>query len=268
MSKSSIFGVVVCLGFTGGHVAWADDAQFTPQNDAAQTPDATLSHPDLYVEDPYAPHETSGNEARLGTIVGYVYAATPQTVVALGASMAAGHRFGRFTLESELDAYQLRTQGQVYTPLGLSQGDFGVGHGERLSAMMRFDVVRLDSHVVGQNSMLALYVEAGAGVEWNSWSKADPNQPLRVVPDDTKRTVGQVGFGLALDHRLQEPIGFPHRIAWLLGWRMAMSPHEAMTGTECRSSGVSCEVVTMDSGTSTSYVDRSMLFQSSLAFTF
>jgi hypothetical protein len=113
--------------------------------------------------------------------------------------------------------------------------------------------------------MLAVYVEGGAGVEWNSWSKSTPDQASRIIPDDTKRTIGQVGFGLALDHRLQEPIGFPHRIAWLLGWRLALSPHEAMTGTECR--GVSCRSVTMEDDTS-SYVDRSMLFQSSLAFTF
>jgi hypothetical protein len=46
-----------------------------------------------------------------------------------------------------------------------------------------------------------------------------------------------------------------------------MSPHEAMTGSVCRGTGgVSCSVVPMmDQG---GYVDRSMLFQSSLAFTF
>lgn len=270
MSKSSIvrgLGVsVVCLGFTGGHVAWADDAQFTPQDDQPRdTGVAQLAHPDLYIEDPYAPHDTTGSEARLGTLVGFVYAGTPQDVVALGLSAAAGYRFGRLTLESELDAYELRTRGEIMTPLGLGEGDINIGHGERLSAMARFDVVRLGSHVVGQNSLLALYVEVGGGVEWNSWSQPNTNEAARVVPDDTKRTIGQFGFGIALDHRLQEPIGFPHRIAWLLGWRMAVSPHAPMTGTECR--GTSCAVVTMEDDSS-SYVDRSTLFQSSLAFTF
>ena len=130
---------------------------------------------------------------------------------------------------------------------------------------MRLDVIRLDSHTVGQNSMMAIYVEGGAGVEWNSWSKPGSNEVSRVVPDDTKRAIGLFGAGISLDHRLQEPIGFPHRIAWLLGIRMAVSPHEAMTGTACR--GVSCSEVVMDNSPD-SYVDRSLLFQSSLQFTF
>ncbi|HEY0253135.1 MAG TPA: hypothetical protein VGC41_16490 [Kofleriaceae bacterium] len=263
MSNFSKFGLVLWLGFTGGGVAWAEDAQFTPQD--SQPAEAKLAHPDLYIEDPYAPHDTTGNEARLGTVVGFVYG-TPLDVIAIGASAAYGYRFGRFTLESEFDAYSLQSHGTIHTSLGPADGDFSVGHGERLSAMMRFDVVRLDSHTVGQNSMLALYVEGGAGVEWNSWSKPETNQPVRIVPDDTKRTVGQVGFGLSLDHRLQEPIGFPHRIAWLLGLRMAMSPHEPMVGSTCR--GVTCAAtITMDSEPN-SIVDRSLLFQSSLQFTF
>jgi len=258
--------VVVCLGFTGARVAWADDAQFTPQTEpTTEHPDAKLAHPDLYIEDPYAPHDTTGSEARLGTIVGYVYGTPQEDVIALGLSAAAGYRFGRLALESEVDVYTLQTHGTIMTPIGPADGDFSVGHGERLSAMARFDVLRLGSHVVGQNSMFAVYVEGGGGVEWNSWSKPNADQPSRIVPDDTKRTIGQVGFGLALDHRLQEPIGVPHRIAWLLGWRLALSPHEPMTGTECR--GVSCRAVTMQDDSS-SYVDRSMLFQSSLAFTF
>jgi hypothetical protein len=77
----------------------------------------------------------------------------------------------------------------------------------------------------------------------------------RTVPDDTKRTEGQAGFGLMI---------FPHRVAWLLGWRFAVSPHEDMTGSVCR--GVSCRAVMMPPDNS--LVDHSMLFQSSLEFTF
>jgi hypothetical protein len=47
---------------------------------------------------------------------------------------------------------------------------------------------------------------------------------------------------------------------------MALAPHAAMTGTLCR--GITCDIVTSKDDTSTSYVDRSMLFQSSLQFTF
>jgi hypothetical protein len=242
--------VLVCLGFTGARVAWAEPAQ--------------VARPDLYVEDPYAPHNTTGSEARVGTIVGYLYG-EPQEVLALGITAAAGYRFGRFALESEFSFFNLQTRGTVMTALGTGDGDISVGNGERLGALARYDVLRLGPHVVGPNSLLSLYVEGGAAIAWNHWSKPGAYEVSRLVPDDTKRIEGQVGFGLALDHRLQEPIGFPHRIAWFIGWRLAMSPHEAMTGTICR--GVSCKAVTMDDNSS-SYVDRSLLFQSSLAFTF
>ena len=243
--------VLVCLGFTGARVAWAEPAQQVPR-------------PDLYVEDPYAPHNTTGSEARVGTIVGFLHG-EPQSVLALGLTAAAGYRFGRLTLESELSFFNLETRGTIMTPLGPGDGDIHVGNGERLGALARFDVLRLGPHVVGPNSLLSIYVEGGAAVAWNHWSKPGANEASRIVPDDTKRVEGQLGFGFALDHRLQEPIGFPHRIAWFIGWRLAMSPHEAMMATICR--GVSCKPVTMTDDTS-SYVDRSLLFQSSLAFTF
>jgi hypothetical protein len=57
---------------------------------------------------------------------------------------------------------------------------------------------------------------------------------------------------------------FPHRVAWLLGWRLALAPHQPMSGVTCR--GVTCRAVTMPNDDS--MVDRSMLFQSSLEFTF
>lgn len=243
--------LVMCLGFTGAHVAWADPAQGPPR-------------PDLYVEDPYAPHNTTGSTARVGTVVGFLYGEPEDSVLALGLSAAAGYRFGRLTLESELSYFNLQHRGTVMTPLGPGDGDVHVGNGERLAALARFDVIRLGPHVVGPNSLLSIYVEGGAATAWNHWSKPGANEASRIVPDDTKRVEGQVGFGLALDHRLQEPIGFPHRIAWFIGWRLAMTPHEPMTGTVCR--GTSCRPVTMTDDSSV--VDRSMLFQSSLAFTF
>jgi hypothetical protein len=249
----AIAGIAVCLGFTGSHVAWAD-----PPGEGGPP------RPDLYIEDPYAPHQTNGSEARLGTIVGFEYG-LPQDVLALGVAVAGGYRFGRITIESELQAFTLRTHGAINTPLGPGEGDIGIGHGERLAALARLDVIRLGPHVVGPNSLLSIYVEGGAAVAWTQWSKPDFDQPSRVVPDNTKRPEGQVGFGIALDHRLQEPIGFPHRIAWFLGWRLALAPHEPMTATQCR--GTSCRPYQMEDDSS-AIVDRSMLFQSSLAFTF
>lgn len=238
--------VAVCLGFTGAGVAWADPAQ-----------------PAFYVEDPYAPHVTNGAEARFGTVVGSVYGQQVD-VLALGLTAAIGQRFGRFTLESEYSYFNLQTRGTVWTSVGPGDGDVSLGRGQRLAMLARFDVLRFGSHVMGPNSMAAIYVEGGAASAWNHWSRPAPNEASRIVPDDTHRAEGQFGFGLMLDHRLQEPIGFPHRIAWFLGWRMAMSPHEAVTGSVCR--GVSCRPVPMMDDNS--LVDRSMLFQSSLSFTF
>ena len=73
----------VCLAFTGGGVAWADN-----------------SHADFYVEDPYAPHNTSGSEARVGSAVGFLYH-EPIPVFAVGGNAAMGYRFGRLTVEVE-----------------------------------------------------------------------------------------------------------------------------------------------------------------------
>ena len=239
--------VFVCLGFTGARVAWADSAHQS----------------DLYVEDPYAPHNTDGSEARLGTIVGFVHEQTAD-VLALGVTAAIGQRFGRLTIESEYSYFNLQTRGTVMTAVGPGDGDISLGRGQRLGVLARFDVIRIGPRVVGPNSLLSFFVEGGAASAWNHWSRPAANEAGRIVPNDTNRAEGQVGFGVMLDHRLQEPIGFPHRIAWFLGWRVAMSPHEPMTASVCR--GVSCRAVPM--ADDNSLVDRSMMFQSSLAFTF
>lgn len=229
--------LLVCLLFTGGGVAWADPA-----------------HPEYYVEDPYAPHHTSGSEARVGSAVGFLYH-EPIDVTALGGNAAIGYRLGRFTLEAEYTYLSFQVKGPDNTRLGA---------GHRLAVLGRFDVMRFGPRIVGENSLLSLYVEGGAGTAWNHWYKPSYGEASRLVPVDTRRPEGQVGFGIALDHRLQEPIGFPHRVGWFLGWRMAMSPHQPMAGSICR--GVTCRPVEMMD--EDRLVDRSMLFQSSLAFTF
>jgi len=233
--------LIVCLAFTGGGVAWADGTTA-----------------DLYIEDPYAPHNTTGSTARLGTAVGFLYHEAVDTT-AVGVNTAIGYRFGRFGVEAEYTYLGLQVRGPDSTPLGNAQ---------RLSALARFDVLRLGSRVVGENSMVALYVEGGAGTAWNHWYKPAYNEAKRLVPDNTQRVEGQVGFGIYIDHRLQEPIGFPHRVAWYIGWRMAVSPHEEMQASVCQGvgSGVQCRAVPMDD--EKRMTDRSMLFQSSMQFTF
>lgn len=233
---------VVCLGITGSRVGWAEPAQLD------------LIHAD-WVDDPYAPHKTSGTELRLGSTVGFLHG-EPLGVLAIGATAALGQRFGRFTVEGELSWLALQS-----TDIGLRIGD-----AERLGVIGRFDVVRLGPRWVGGNSMMALYVEGGAALAWNHWDAQRFGQPMHIVPDDTKRIEGQVGFGMLLDHRLQQPIGFPHRIGWFLGWRVGLLPQQMAPEPVCRSAGTVCRV-SQPAAPDDEPIERSLLFQSSLAFT-
>lgn len=232
--------VVVCLGFTGASVAWADPASLPgPRVD--------------YVEDPLAPHDTRGQTARLGTVAGFLFQEHVD-VTAVGLSAAAGYRFGRLTLESEYTYLRFQERG----PSSLA-----LGNGHRLGVLARLDVLRIGSRWVGENSLLSVYVEGGAAVAWNQWLMPESDGRTRVVPQDTRRVEGQAGFGVEIDHRLQEPIGFPKRIGWFLGWRLAFAPHDPGPATICH--GVTCRLA--PTVPEPRYADRSMLFQSSLAVT-
>jgi hypothetical protein len=200
-----------------------------------------------------APHDTTGTTARLGTAVGFLYGERVDAL-ALGVTAAGGMRWGRLALEAEYGYFDLSAKGASDTTLGDAQ---------RLGVLGRFEAIRLGSNIVGGNSMLAIYVEGGVGVAWNDWYRPNASQPMRTVPEDTKRVEGQAGFGIMLDHRLQEPIGFPHRIGWFLGWRVAFAPHDSEPASVCR--GVSCRAA--PDMPDDRYVDRSMLFQSSLSVT-
>ena len=227
----------VCLSFTGAGVAWADEAH-------------DREH---WAANPYAPHVTKGPDAKLGTVVGFIYGERVD-VTALGLAVAAGQRFGRFTLESEYQYLRFQERG----PSSIRLGD-----GHRLGVIGRFDIIRIGSRYVGGNSLLSVYVEAGAAVAWNLWFQPAYNEPRRIVPGDSKRVEGQGGFGIEIDHRLQQPIGFPKRVGWFLGWRLALAPHDVGPATVCR--GVSCRPAPMMP--MERYTDRSMLFQSSMAVT-
>jgi hypothetical protein len=226
---------LVCLAFTGAGVAWADSPPL-----------------DLLV--PQAAHSDTGSSVRLGTAIGYIYGG-PTDVLAIGGTVAAGQRFGRLAFEAEYSYLSFQSHAVYMGPIGYEDGDIGVGHGHRVAVMARYDAVRFGPRIDRRRSLITLYVEGGVGSAWNSWTQPTRTDAGRLVPDDTKRTEGQGGFGLMI---------FPHRVAWLLGWRFAFAPHEPMTGSLCR--GVSCRSVTMNDDQS--YVDRSMLFQSSLEFTF
>jgi hypothetical protein len=229
--------VLVCLGFTGAGIAWADDAH----------------DQEHWADSPYAPHVTKGPVVKLGTVVGFI-SGERVDVTAIGLAVAGGHRFGRLTLESEYQYLRFQERGPSSRWLG---------DGHRVGVIGRFDLIRIGSRYVGGNSLLSIYVEGGAAVAWNLWSKPDYRDPQRVVPGDSKRVEGQAGFGIEIDHRLQEPIGFPKRIGWFLGWRLAFAPHEVGPASVCR--GASCRLAPMMP--MERYTDRSMLFQSSLAVT-
>lgn len=229
--------VCVCLTFTGTGVAWADHATVD------------------FVENPYAPHKTVGQVVRIGTLVGQISTEHVDATV-LGIMAAYGHRFGRFAVDSELSYLQFSERGDANAVLG---------DGFRVGVMGRFDVLRLGPQTVGPNSMLAFYVEGGAAVAWNQWWKPGVGEAMRTVPDNTKRVELTTGFGLEIDHRLQEPVGFPRRIGWTLGLRLAAAPHGADGAVVCRSSGTSCRTATPVS--EERYTDQSMLFQSSFGMT-
>ncbi|HWO21708.1 MAG TPA: hypothetical protein VNO30_23220 [Kofleriaceae bacterium] len=200
-----------------------------------------------------APHNTTGTTVRAGTAVGFIYGERID-VTALGGTVAVGHRWGRLALEAEYAYLGFQVKG----PSSLALGD-----GQRLGVLGRLDVIRFGPQIVGGNSLLSIYVEGGAGVAWNTWYMPAYDEAARIVPGDSKRVEGQAGFGIQIDHRLQEPIGFPHRVGWFLGWRVALSPHETEPAVVCR--GVSCTAA--PSMPHDRFTDRSMLFQSSLAVT-
>ncbi len=197
--------MLVCLGI--GSVASVARADAPPQL-AIQ-----------YVEDPYAPHVTDGTTLRLGTSVGFIHGQL-EDVMAIGATLGVGHRYGRLAIEAELALANLDAEDGANTHLGTQQ---------MLGVNARYDVVRIGPHYVGPNSLLALYVEGGAQRIWEQWSLPDAGDPERMVPDNSGRVAGDVGFGIMLEHRLQEPVSIPRRVAWFLGWRLGFTPHDAET---------------------------------------
>jgi hypothetical protein len=208
-----------------------------------------------YIENPYLAHKTDGSMFRAGSIVQEVYS-EHQNIMALGGTMALGRRLSRFTFEAEY--------GYVHYQ-DTSNDTLALGHGHRIGANARFDVVRLGSNIMGPNSMLAVFVELGVGKTWNSWLAPVADSRTRMMQSDNQRFEQTAGVGIMLDHRLQEPIGFPRRVAWFLGWRAAFAPHDSEPVAVCK--GVVCKPVTTTEPTS-KLVDTSIALQSSLAFTF
>jgi hypothetical protein len=243
MAKTTqAFGVTVtalCLGFTGASTAWADGAHAK------------------WVEDPYQDHDTTGTEVRLGSLVG-IMAVDGAEYTGLGGAVAAGHRWGRIAIDAEYSYLELTARGPSNTRYGDAH-DLGVN--------IRLDVIRLGSHAVGPNSMVAIYVEAGAGRTFRRGDAREADEPVRrLLPTGSMNHLA-AGFGVMFDHRLEQPRGFPNRVGWQLGWRVIGTPRPAPeTIVTCRGSDCAASAMPgspMEFGVS----ETPLVLGSSLAFT-
>jgi hypothetical protein len=240
--------VAVCGLLTVGHVAWADEQQPAPEEPILDDPRAA--------DGPLAPHYTYGPTFRAGTAVGHVYGPRLH-VLALGGLIAAGHRWGRITIEGELGYLD-------YQELGPSSSS--VGHALRLGVIGRAELVRFGSEWVGANSLAAIYVEGGAARQRDTWYRSidDPESSARIVPDSGTHTEATFGFGVLLDHRLEQPSRLS-RVGWMLGWRAVAAPGAPESYMICR--GTTCARESAPSTTMDRATARSLLFTSSLSFT-
>jgi hypothetical protein len=228
--------VCVCLGFTVPGLAVADEAR-----------------PKKWIEDPYQPHETFGPNVRVGSAVGWLVH-DDKTYTALGGAISAGPRLGRLALEA----------GYVFAELS-EPGPSTLAHGNlhRFSINSRADLIRLGSESLGPNSMLAIYGELGVARQLHRWFKPGESSAARIVPVDGGRTIGVIGFGLNLDHRLEQPLRLA-RIGWQLGWQLTASERHAPGDTiVCR--GPTC--VAGPTMTPLPNRDTSLLVTSTIAFT-
>jgi hypothetical protein len=235
-SVRAVVGFSLCLVFTARPLARADSAL-----------------PDTGLVDSLKPHMTWGPSVRVGTVVGAVEASAA-SATSLGLAIAAGHRFGRLAIESELTLMTLEEPG----PSSLS-----LGRAERLGVIVRYDVVRFTADSIGPNTLIGGFVEGGAAQSWAQWYEPGDRELPRNVPADTRRVEGQAGMGVSIDHRLQDAHGSLSRVAWHLGWRFAAPSLREESGYACRGA---CRLASEPIQTSEK-LERSVLFQSSLAFT-
>jgi hypothetical protein len=229
------------LSFTGARLAVAEE----PPSEVATKG---------WIDDPYQPHDTSGTNARVGSAVGYLVH-DGRAYTAVGGALAVGPRLGRFTLEADFLYLDLSAPGP---------STLHYGNAERLGIMGRVDVLRVGPRVIGANSLLAFYAEAGAARQWHNWSRPGDRDPQREVPIDGAIATGVVGFGLNLDHRLEQPRGFPRRVGWQLGWQLTSSRTKAPDPmVVCRgSSCIAAPVHMRESGR-----DTALLVTSTIAVT-
>lgn len=238
----------VLLGFTGAGVAVA---QPPPGETAPQPPQ--IEHRN-WIDDPYQPHVTDGTSMRFGTAVGNLHV-DQRAYTGLGAVIALGRRAGRFALEIEYAYLALQDPGPSSMVYGRAQD---------LALVGRVDLLRLGPTIVGANSMVAFYGEGAIEDTAYHYTLPQLGDAPRPVPDDNTRIKAAVGFGALLDHRLEQPLGFPNRIGWQLGWRLATSPrdqHDPMVA--CRG----CLAAMVGTPMTSRIYDTELIVTSTLDFT-
>jgi hypothetical protein len=254
--RSAAGGAAVLLVFTGAGVAVAQpppgevDPNPDPVPVVVPTP-APETHKN-WTDDPYAPHVTDGALLSFGTIVGPL-SIDQRKYTGIGPVIAVGRRLGRFTFSAEYDFLSLQQPDTGATQLGRAQS---------LAAVGRVDVIRLGPHIVGENSMLAIYAEGA--IEHTAYHYYQPaiTDAPRLVPADNGQDLAVFGFGTLLDHRLMHPRGLS-RIGWQFGWRLASTPRDQHdTMLNC----VGCLASQQAPMTSRTY-DTALLVSSTLYFT-
>jgi len=241
MARTAISALIgLCLGFTGTGIAWADGSQ-------------------IWIDDPYQRHDTTGTEVRVGSLVG-ILAFDGREYTGLGGAVAVGHRWDRLAIDAEYGYMEI-------TERGPSDLRYGVAH--EIGVDVRYDVIRLGSRVVGPNSMVGLYVEGRLARQLrdaDSIAGTSEDSPRKRMPGGASNQMA-VGFGFEFDHRLEQPRGFPNRVGWQLGWRIVGQPRPAPDAfVSCRGSDCVAEKATspmMDVGVD----DTSLVLGSSLDFT-
>lgn len=256
--RSAAGGAAVLLAFTGAGVAVAqpppgevEPAMADPVPVAAPVPQAETEHKN-WADDGYAPHVTDGALLSVGTIVGPL-SIDQRKYTGIGPVIAIGRRVGRFTFSAEYDFLSLQQP---------DSGSIQLGRAQSLAAVGRVDVLRLGPHVVGENSMLAIYAEGA--IEHTAYHYYQPGitDAPRLVPADNGQDQAVFGFGTLLDHRLMHPRGLS-RIGWQFGWRIASTPRDQHdTMLEC----TGCLSTTQAPMTSRTY-DTALLVSSTLYFT-
>jgi hypothetical protein len=187
-----------------------------PPGEVEPRPQAPQVEHRNWIDDPYAPHVTDGTLLRVGSAIGAL-TIDQRKYSGIGGVVALGRRINRFSFDVEYTFMQLQDPGPSAVVLGRAQD---------LALVGRLDLLRLGPRVVGANSMIAFYAEGAVEESAYHYDLPGENDDPRPVPEDNWRAKAAVGFGAMLDHRLEQPLGFPNRFGWRLGWRLASSPRD------------------------------------------